>query len=382
MRLAAVLVGILILTTGAAAYQVYSVTRPTPSTPTVAFSYSEYRNFSFMARVLPSLLYNSTTVSGGDVTLFTALTQWINVTWTHALSTTVPTTLTLQETVTVQIVSSAWSKVISTSHSQSSFPAAGHFGLSGAVALNLSTLSAMEQEIGNQTGVTPQSWSIEITPHLLGVVVGGGATTLVVMDAPIYFNVSQGEILPGGFNSTTAGTVLSPTGPANGGSRDTSLPAVVSYALLAASAAGLAAAAVWWSSSEKSRPGRELERLTLPYAEVIVGTRTRPRPLETIRLSRWEDLVKVADTTGRPILRVDGPGGQGTGRTFYVLDGTIGYLYEYTSAGRGPVSPPSTTSRGATGGMNSISAPPAGAGSPTAATPPGPKTGSEGESKG
>jgi hypothetical protein len=76
MKLAAVLVGVLILTTGAAAYQVYSVTQPSAS-PAAAplFTYAEFRNSSFVAQVLPSDLYNnSTTVTGGNTTLFTALT--------------------------------------------------------------------------------------------------------------------------------------------------------------------------------------------------------------------------------------------------------------------------------------------------------------------
>jgi Family of unknown function (DUF5305) len=212
------------------------------------------------------------------------------------------------------------------------FTAAEQFTVSGSTLLNLSTLSALESEIANETGVTTGSWSVEVVNTMSGAVTAGGESSFLGLTAPVWFNVSTGEIVPGEFNATQLGSVPSPDA-GGGGSGSSSFVVLLSYGILAASAAGLVAAAIWMATGEDASPERELARLTSPYAEVIVGTHNRPRPSEVIRLSRWEDLVKVADTTGRPILRLDGAGESGTGRSFIVLDGAIGYLYVYTGPG-------------------------------------------------
>jgi len=336
MKLAAIIVGVLILTTGAAAYQVYTVTRPTPSSsPAPVFSYAQFRNFSFVAQVLPSLLYNSTTVTGGNTTLFTALTQSVNVSYSYTVATTIPTTFSVDRQLTVRLQTSLWSKTVHSSTNQYAFSEGNRFVVSGSVLLNVSSLQALVSQIGNETGFTSEVWAIAVVPAFSGSLSGGGSTVSFAWAAPIWFNVSAGEIVPGGFNATQSGSVPASIGDSGGASGGTSFVALLSYALLAASAGGLVAAAVWLAYSERATPDREFERLTSPYAEVTVGTRTRPRPAETIRLSRWEDIVKVADTTGRPILRIDGPAGEPPGRMFFVLDGTIGYVYVYSGKAGG-----------------------------------------------
>lgn len=326
MKLAAVFVGILILTTVASAYWVYTNARsPPPVSP--PFKYAQFRNGTFVAQVLPSALYNSTTVTGGNTTLFTALTRSIDVSYSYTVVASRPESLALTEETLVWIQTPAWSKLVSGFTNETSFPEATRFVLAGSVSLNFTNLSAVQSQIVNETKVGAPNWEIAIIPSFVASLSTPGVTNVIALADPIWFNVSAGAITPGGLVASQAGS--GPSNGPDGTSGRASWMVWLSYGVLAASAASLAAAAYWLARSDRLTPERELDRLTQPYSEVIVGTRTRPHPGETIRLSRWEDLVKVADTTGRPILRIEGAGGLEKGSVFFVLDGTIGYVYVY-----------------------------------------------------
>jgi len=94
-------------------------------------------------------------------------------------------------------------------------------------------------------------------------------------------------------------------------------------------------------------PLPDLERLIEPYEEVIARTTREPGGTMVLPVDKWEDLVKVADTLGRPILRPVGTSGNPRGVDFYVYDGTVAYLYRHPAAtgGEGPKGGPPSAGR-------------------------------------
>ena len=71
--------------------------------------------------------------------------------------------------------------------------------------------------------------------------------------------------------------------------------------------------------------------LTRPYMEVIAATSSLPKGELQVVMEKWEDLVKVADTLGKPILEFVDKGQGFTRYLFWVLDGQTTYVYEGTS---------------------------------------------------
>ncbi len=93
----------------------------------------------------------------------------------------------------------------------------------------------------------------------------------------------------------------------------------------------------WSSPRGNGSRSPSIEEIVKPYREVIVGTTTPPAATR-IEVRSWEDLIRVSDTLGKPILRFALPGAL-PGHTFYVRDGSTNYVFEFGSAPGGRTAP-------------------------------------------
>lgn len=92
-------------------------------------------------------------------------------------------------------------------------------------------------------------------------------------------------------------------------------------------------------NDEDSSQARALETLIKPYTKVILRTSTLPNEGSRVIVVGWEDLVKVSDTLGKPILRVH-TSVLAAGGLFYVRDGLVDYVFEYGPKQNAPEMPP------------------------------------------
>jgi hypothetical protein len=140
--------------------------------------------------------------------------------------------------------------------------------------------------------------------------------------------------------------------------------ATVPYAMpvAAGSAAVWVVAALWRRSSKEGSPIENIDKMVRPFEDAILRTKTPPGGHDRIDVESWGDLVKVAESLGKPILRLYGGAGGSEGRLFYVRDGPLCYLFEFAGApissalaggyatpapmGRGPTKPPAPVSPG------------------------------------
>ncbi len=342
-RVAAVLAVVFVLTTVWAAYYFYSQTQATagPSAPASLASVSATGANGFAAALRPSYLYNnSTEIYGGNVTLFAPITNWINVTLSDFLSVNRTAELTLKESFSVALSTPAWSKVVFTG-SNATAANGTSVGLHEDYAINVSATVQLVQAIDRQIGYSGTGFTLSLDPRLTGTIAVAGQSLPIELDPALNFTFSGSEISPSGLAYTTTSSVLAPVPPGPVAAR----PGAFAYLAVFASLGGLGV-----SMYVVSRPSDEAEvvpplpELIAPYEEVIAETEAGPAETETLSVARFSDLVKIADTLGKPILRPRGRAGDG--ETFLVVDRGVSYAYRYPGGGPDGAETPGPTGAG------------------------------------
>jgi hypothetical protein len=332
-RLAAVLVVVFVLTTVWAAYYLYAETHPSGggSSGTTVATFSESSVGGFAAAVRPSYLYNnSTEVYGGDLILFTPITNWINSSISYSLETNRTAAISLAETFAVTLSTPVWSKTLHTTLNSSMLPAATAATLAVRYAINVSSVVALAAAIDTQLGYQGNGYTLSLDPVISGSVEVAGIEQPVVLEPRLNFTFTGSLITPSGLAYASTGSLLAPAPPTNAGG----LAAAVPYLALVGSVGGLGSSA--WVATRRTEEERvpPLDEIIRPYEEAIAVIVGAPTEATATPVATFVDLVKIADTLGKPILRPSGP--DAAHRTFFVLDGPLAYTYRYTDDGGTP----------------------------------------------
>jgi hypothetical protein len=323
--IAAVLAVVFLLTTVWAIYYLDSQIQPssTPGPTTIA-TYSETGLNTFAAAVSPSVLYNnSTEVYGGNLTLFTPITNWINVSMVYALVSNRTAALALNETFSVKLSTAVWSKTLYTATNATSAVSSAFVSLQTQYDVNVSAIVTLATDINTQIGFVGSEFSLTLDPQISGTVGVGAIHQAVTSEPLLNFTFEASLIRPSGLNFSGSGALLLPA-PASSSSP---APVVVPSAALALSLGGLGGSL--WFATRRPEEAIEppLDQMIAPYEEAIAETLTVQGSTTPIGVSRFADLVKIADTLGKPILRPLGPDLEIS--EFVVLDGDWAYTYRY-----------------------------------------------------
>jgi hypothetical protein len=334
-RVAAVVVVVFVLTTIWAGYSLYEEAHQTVSAlPTGVATYSEGATSGFVAALKPSSLYNnSTEIVGGNITLFSPITSWINVTTLYSISTNRTASISLQETFTAVLSTDVWSKTLFATTYASSDVSTQILSEPSRYAVNVSGIVGLVTAIDLQIGYSPSSYWLTLSPAILGSVSAGGFSQEFALDPLLNFTFHGGLITPTGLSYSSNGTIY---GPASRTSMDP-VGMVALYLGLGASVTGIVAGA-WVLARPREEITPPLEELIAPYEEAIAETAAAPQAEVTIPVQHFPDLAKIADTLGKPILRPKGA--EAERPEFIVLDGWIAYSYQHPSPGDIPAGRP------------------------------------------
>jgi hypothetical protein len=327
---AAILVVVFILTSIWAGYYLYAATHPSggSSSGTTVATYAESSVGAFAAAVRPSYLYNnSTVVYGGDVMLFTPITNWINASIDYTLQTNRTVVVSLAETFSVTISTAVWSKTLFTSLNRSSSPATTSIELTTAYDVNVSAVIALVSAIDNQLGYQTFDYTLSLNPVISGSVEVSGIAQQITSQPGINFTFDGPLITPSGLVYASQGSIVAPTlsGPSSG------LAGATPYLALIGSVGGLCGST--WVATRREQEERvpPLDKLIEPYEEAIAITARTPPSVAETPVATFADLVKIADTLGKPILR---PMESDRARdAFIVLDGLTAFTYRYPHGG-------------------------------------------------
>lgn len=328
---APVLVVVFLLLTVWAAYNVSNEVAASrvagPSSPGVPYDASG--SYGYVAALSPNDLFNTTHVSGDNITLFVSITNWINVTIVDIVGLGAPGSVNLSDQFAVAVSTPAWSKTIERTTQQNASEGVTAVTLTDRYDLSVPGIERLTSSINSQLNYSSLTFAVSFASAVSGTISLGGEVAPLVLAPRLVLTFSGSVIVPQGVPAALAGTL-----GGSGGSGDpvSGTAMAGAYLELTGALVGLLVS-FWllWSGRRTEGPSRlrDLEELIEPYEEVIARTTQPPEPAKAIPVERWEDLVKVADTLGRPILRPPGPPSDPKGSDFYVFDGTTAYLYRY-----------------------------------------------------
>ena len=328
MKLAAIGLVVVLFVAAFAGYWAIESRAPASPAPAVAFTYDQSGRYFYVATLSNNTLYNQSTLTPGNGTLFTAITTWVNLSYTYGLIVSRPVTAAIDVALTVQVTTAAWTKSIGTAAATSDFVDASSGVVTVAFDLSVANVTTLVTAIEKQTGYSPSYYNVVLSPSVAAAVIYGTNATSLTYFAPLSLNFSAGQIVPTHLTSSSPGTYV-PDGPK--GDPPASLP-IVPYALLLGAVAAAGVLGYLTYGAYRREGGPDLETITRPFKEAIVETMSSPPTASRVEVPSWTDLVKVADTLGVPILRVRSGARSDSAALFYVLSDGLAYVYHYGTA--------------------------------------------------
>jgi len=333
MRPSVLFVTFFVLLVVFSAYAVaYTQGLPTQSVSRVSVgTYSLQGKYDYLAVLRPNQVYNSSTLRFGQGTLFVAITKSINLTYTCTVSQSQPGDASLNVSYVVLLSGGAWNKTLATSSQSIQRSGATSTSISKSFFLNMTKIESNAKEIGSELQYSSQNYVVEVIPVVTGSVSEKQVTVPLNLLSPLNLTISKEVISASGTDYVHEGNFTAVSLATN---TTTFAYRNAAYTGMAGSLTLLALSSYYVLRVEKKgKPVRkdELAILMAPYAEVIAATTSLPKGETRIVMEKWEDLVKVADTLGKPILKFADRGEGFTRYLFWVLDGETTYLYEATS---------------------------------------------------
>ncbi len=293
--------------------------------------------YAYTAALGPNELFNATNVTGGNFTLFTAITSWINVSVFTSVNVGSGTSTHLTDDFSATLVTPAWSKVLVEQYHSESSVTGGSAGFRDAFDINVSSMESLVTTLDHQLNYTATEFTVTLVASVSGSIGFDGVASPISLVPFLNLTFAGPLIIPVGASARQTGTLTVPGDPV------APVPWDLAVAGLIVAVGALVTAVLTYRRARRSLgpPALpSLEVLIEPQREMIAHTLARPPTSLNIPVERWEDLVTVADTLGRPILRPVHRPGDSNGVEFLVSDGSATYLYRYptprTSSVTGP----------------------------------------------
>lgn len=347
MKAVVVVMALLIGVAAVAGYWWYSAqsTGKDPA-PAPAFAYEQNGAYSYVAHLSNNSLYTVDNLSDPMITLFSAITTSLDLSFAYHLTVDRPVQIVTNADLTFALATSAWSKPLGELTGATEVERATGANLAMTYVINVSAVVALASAIQNETGYQPDSFALVITPEVSSTVRTSTSEVALGFSPSLSLNFTNQRIVPSRLVTTELGQYAEPV--TSHAVRSFWQVTAWPMALLAVAGIGAGAAGYWAMRTASGPRPQDLEAEVRPYAEAIARTGSLPPPGPRVKVSAWDDLVKVADTIGRPILRVDPGSSSGpalTGSLFYVLADSTTYVYEAPPHGRAEVEESMRTGR-------------------------------------
>jgi len=298
-------------------------------------TYTHIGNYDYTAYLKSNLIYNVSELKPGQGTLYLEITEYIATTFTYTFQTDQTANITIQYNITTSLESPKWRKTLSSvNQTTQNYTETTSAEFSSNYTFDVTYIQYLKNSFDSETRLYTSNYSVTIKPQIL--------TTAQTDAGPIneLFNPTLTLVFQQG---TPEGDYISTTNLQN--TRPSAITQTTitnlawatnqqyaSYAFTATSLAALAITSYAFTRTQPpTKPAKPLEEIIAPYQEVIAestGEPTYEGRTATITMKSLEDLIKVADWIGKPVLSYQKPPTQTSKestRVFYVLDGTTRY---------------------------------------------------------
>jgi len=327
LKLSKILIVSFIILTATSTISIYYTHQlPTSENRTTTLcTYEHTGNYGYVAELRSNTIYNETTLHPGEGTLYTAIIDHINLTFTYTFNCNPqPSNNTINSEITTQLESpEKWTRTLSNSEAQEILKLS-HSSLNFSLQVNHTKIKKLVDSIDDEVGTHSWTYNVNINP-IIHIVVNVTTETIEETFTPeltVAFNTGTEKgtyITIGNLNQTKSGK-LTEIG-------QISLPWVqnqraLAYLATATTATVLAISAFVYHEYKPVAPPKKIsekliKKLMAPYKELIVETTQKPPETKTtIETETLEDLAKTAEILARPILHAT----DGKEHTFYIID--------------------------------------------------------------
>jgi hypothetical protein len=312
----------------------YTHQLPTQETQTTTLcSYQHTGTYNYVAELKPNLIYNKTTLTSEDnATLYTAIAEYINLTFTYGFACNpLPDYVMKHRKTTTELASPGrWTKTLSEAEAEELLDLSGIINFT--MQVNCTKIKELVNLIDTETGTRSSTYNINVKPEIHVTANVTTETTVKTIDetfTPELTVAFKAEAEKGNYiaienlNQTRQGAIIE--------TEQITLPhtqnqRTASYIATATTAAALTISAFLYIKYKPAPPPTKIiEKLTAPYKELIAKTTQKPPETEnTIETETLEDLAKIAEILARPILHVTENGEH----TFYIIDNNTKYQHK------------------------------------------------------
>jgi hypothetical protein len=304
---------------------------------TASYAYEYEGTYDYTVALKPNTIYdNNATLKPGEGTIYRRITDHIDVNFTYFFSGDQTANFTISYVTHEYVETASWDKQIA-EFPKEVIKSSGdtiNFSVINIPAIFPSSILQIVNEINADTGIITGDYSLNITIEMRieAETSAGSVDESFAPSLKADFKVTpdQGETI------SITGLEYTKTGSKTK-TEEIYQPWVeqqrnIYYGFSTVSFFGLAVS-VWFYT--KNRPTKPLEAQKLideiiePYEEIIVeaGQEQLSKPATTISTKTLEDLVKVADTTGKPIIHTfEAP----DVHVFSIIDGDTQYKFSTT----------------------------------------------------
>ena len=313
---------------------------------TPLYTYEQTGTYDYTAKLQPNTIYdNQTTLKPGQGTLYTAIAESIDTFFTYTFQGDHPANITTTYSVDVSLESPNWRKSIYKIPVTTQYHTGTTAQFSTDLHFNIESIETFEKQLEIETRRSVSDYNVTIRPQI------STSVKTKVNNQPLTITLTP-------FTPTLTYTIqyqhisissLEHTRPGARTHTETIYLAWVinqryaSYGFAAVSLAGLAITS-WTFMKTRPRPrkiGKPIEEIISPFQDLIAESAEEPQfkehsfmPTTIISMKTLEDLIKVADWLGKPVLSHQKPKssqGATSTRVFYVLDGTTRYEHTITA---------------------------------------------------
>ena len=301
---------------------------------TTLCTYQHTGTYNYVAELKPNMIYgNKTTLTPGEGTLYTAIINNINLTFTYEFKCTpTPTNNTTLHEIVIQVESpEKWPpRTLSNIEAKEMLQLNGNLNLT--MEINGTKIKELVDSIDKETGTYSTTYNINIKPKIYTV---ANVTTQTIdetfipeLTVTFHTGTEKGSYITiENLNQTKPGKLTE--------TQQIPLPWVqnqraLAYLATATTTAALAISAFVYTEYKPAAPPKKIsekliKKLTSPYKELVAKTTQKPPETKnTINIETLEDLAKTAELLARPILHAT----DGKEHTFYIIDNNTKYQHK------------------------------------------------------
>jgi hypothetical protein len=297
-------------------------------------SYQHNGTYNYVAKLKPNLIYNKTTLNPDEGTLYTAIVEYINLTFNYAFTCNPqPENTAINHQTEIQIESPGkWLRTLQPTEAQEILEITGN--LNWTMQINNTKVEqlveAIDKEIYGTTRSTTYNVNIKPEIHVAANITEQTIDETFTPELTVAFktDAEKGNYIAIENLSQTEPRAITET-------HQIPLPEVqnqrtASYTAAAITASALAVSAFLFIKHKQPTPPakaaeKSIRKLTDPYKELIAKTTQKPPETKTtIETESLEDLAKIAEILARPIFYTT----EGEEHTFYIIDDDTKYQHK------------------------------------------------------